>query len=46
MPGWDGFPVADTLREHFGVDVLVDNDVNVMALGEAYRHDDDGQLSS
>jgi predicted NBD/HSP70 family sugar kinase len=35
MPGWDGFPVADTLRDHFGVDALVDNDVNVMALGEA-----------
>jgi predicted NBD/HSP70 family sugar kinase len=37
MPGWDGFPVAETLRTHFGVDALVDNDVNVMALGEARR---------
>ena len=35
MPGWDGFPVAETLRAHFGVDVLVDGDANVMALGEA-----------
>ena len=35
MPGWDAFPVADTLRAHFGAPVLVDNDVNVMALGEA-----------
>ncbi|MER7717641.1 ROK family protein [Streptomyces flaveolus] len=35
MPGWDGFPVGDTLRERFGCPVLVDNDVNLMALGEA-----------
>ncbi len=34
MPGWDGFPVADWLEEHFSCPVLVDNDVNVMALGE------------
>jgi predicted NBD/HSP70 family sugar kinase len=44
MPGWDGFPVADTLREHFGADVLVDNDVNVMALGEGRQHGPDEQL--
>jgi predicted NBD/HSP70 family sugar kinase len=44
MPGWDGFPVADTLRAHFGVETLVDNDVNVMALGEAHHHGDDEQL--
>jgi predicted NBD/HSP70 family sugar kinase len=34
MPGWDDFPVAETLSARFGADVLVDNDVNVMALGE------------
>jgi glucokinase len=34
MPGWDRFDVAGTLGEHFGVPVLVDNDVNIMALGE------------
>ncbi|GAA5087248.1 putative NBD/HSP70 family sugar kinase [Thermocatellispora tengchongensis] len=34
MPGWDGFPVADRLRSRIGVPVLVDNDVNIMALGE------------
>lgn len=39
MPGWDGYPVAQRLDEHFGVNVLVDNDVNVMALGEARQHD-------
>jgi predicted NBD/HSP70 family sugar kinase len=34
MPGWDRYDVAGTLGEHFGVPVLVDNDVNIMALGE------------
>ena len=44
MPGWHGFPVAERLREHFAVDVLVDNDVNVMALGESRQHDPDDQI--
>lgn len=34
MPGWDGYPVRERLTERFGVPVWVDNDVNVMALGE------------
>ena len=34
MPGWDGYPVADVLGERYGVPILVDNDVNIMALGE------------
>jgi len=34
MPGWDGHPVADRLRARYGAPVLVDNDVNIMALGE------------
>ena len=34
MPGWDGYGVASRLREKFGVRVLVDNDVNVMGVGE------------
>jgi predicted NBD/HSP70 family sugar kinase len=34
MPGWDGYPVADQLSHQFGVLALVDNDVNIMALGE------------
>jgi predicted NBD/HSP70 family sugar kinase len=34
MPGWDGYPVADRLRERYEAPVLVDNDVNIMALGE------------
>ncbi len=42
MPGWDGYPIRDRLREALaaraGTDpalpVLVDNDANLMALGE------------
>lgn len=35
MPGWHGVPVAPFFADQFpGAPVLVDNDVNVMALGE------------
>ena len=34
MAGWHQFPVADHHRTAHGVPVLVDNDVNIMALGE------------
>jgi predicted NBD/HSP70 family sugar kinase len=34
MPGWDGFDVPAYVRQTFDVPVLVDNDVNLMALGE------------
>jgi glucokinase-like ROK family protein len=35
MPGWDGYPIRDFFRETFpNAVVIVDNDVNVMALGE------------
>jgi glucokinase-like ROK family protein len=37
MPGWDRFPVAAHLGERFGCPVFLDNDVNVMALGERDR---------
>jgi predicted NBD/HSP70 family sugar kinase len=37
MPGWDHFPVASNLAERFGCPVFLDNDVNVMALGERDR---------
>lgn len=36
MPGWDRYPVRDDLAGALGCPVVVDNDVNVMALGE--RH--------
>lgn len=35
MPGWDGYAVGAWLTERFGCPALVDNDVNLMALGEA-----------
>ncbi|MCL2515206.1 MAG: ROK family transcriptional regulator [Microbacteriaceae bacterium] len=34
MPGWNLFDVPAYLRRHFDVPVLVDNDVNILALGE------------
>jgi len=34
MPGWDGFPVREYFVERRGASVWVDNDVNIMALGE------------
>lgn len=34
MPGWDDYPIRDRFFERYGVPVLVDNDVNIMALGE------------
>jgi len=34
MPGWDRFDVPDYLSSSFDAPVLVDNDVNIMALGE------------
>ncbi|MFD4256248.1 ROK family protein [Streptomyces sp. NPDC058534] len=34
MPGWDGYDVPGRLAADFGVPVLVDNEVNLMALGE------------
>ncbi|HEY8545733.1 MAG TPA: ROK family protein, partial [Acidimicrobiales bacterium] len=34
MPGWDRYPVGERLAQRFGVPALVDNDVNIMAVGE------------
>lgn len=35
MRAWHDFPIAETLQNHLGVAVLVDNDANLMGLGEA-----------
>ena len=41
MPGWDGYDVPAHVTRIFDVPVLVDNDVNIMALGEhAVAHPD------
>jgi predicted NBD/HSP70 family sugar kinase len=34
MPGWNGFDVPRFVQRSYDVAVLVDNDVNIMALGE------------
>ena len=36
MPGWNQFPVRTVLSQHLGCPVLVDNDANIMALGEMH----------
>ena len=38
MPGWHDFDVPGYVRRAFDVPVLVDNDVNIMALGEQRTH--------
>jgi glucokinase-like ROK family protein len=38
MPGWDRYPIIQTVQQWFpSSNVVVDNDVNVMALGEFYQ---------
>lgn len=37
MPGWDCYPIIETVQQWFpSANVVVDNDVNVMALGELH----------
>ena len=38
MPGWDDFPIPEWFANRFSAPVLVDNDVNIMALGEHRTH--------
>ncbi|WP_228386579.1 ROK family transcriptional regulator [Ornithinicoccus halotolerans] len=38
MPGWDRYDVPGALQRTLPVPVLVDNDVNIMALGEQQVH--------
>jgi predicted NBD/HSP70 family sugar kinase len=38
MPAWDGFPIPERLGARYAAPVLVDNDVNMMALGEQHRN--------
>ncbi|WP_078900570.1 ROK family transcriptional regulator [Streptomyces sp. SBT349] len=37
MPGWHQYPIPRFFADRFGVNTLVDNDVNMMALGEQRR---------
>ena len=34
MPGWDGYPIREELATRYAAPVWVDNDVNLLALGE------------
>ena len=36
MPGWDGYPVRDAVARDLGCPVVLDNDVNVLAMGEQH----------
>ncbi len=38
MPGWDRYDVPAHVQRAFDVPVLIDNDVNIMALGEQHAH--------
>jgi predicted NBD/HSP70 family sugar kinase len=38
MPGWDGFDIPGWFAGRYAAPVLVDNDVNIMALGEHFTH--------
>jgi predicted NBD/HSP70 family sugar kinase len=37
MPGWDDYPVRDHLTSHYSVPVVIDNDANLLGLGEQRR---------
>src|SRR5215203_1425511 len=37
MPGWDGYRGVGRLADYCGAPTRVDNDVNIMALGEHYK---------
>ncbi|HEX7951053.1 MAG TPA: ROK family protein, partial [Candidatus Limnocylindrales bacterium] len=34
MPGWDGYPIRERFAQRYRAPVWVDNDVNILALGE------------
>ena len=40
---WDGFPLVATWREHLEAPFVVDNDVNLAALGHAWKGDANGR---
>lgn len=38
MPGWDDYPVRERLGQAFGAPAFVENDANIMALGEYHAN--------
>jgi glucokinase-like ROK family protein len=37
MPGWEGFSIREYLHEDYRSPIFIDNDVNLMAMGEMWR---------
>jgi glucokinase-like ROK family protein len=37
MPGWEGFSIGEYLHEDYAAPVFIDNDVNLLAMGELWR---------
>ena len=37
LPGFQDYPMAETIRKHFNIPVYADNDVNVACLAESYH---------
>jgi predicted NBD/HSP70 family sugar kinase len=46
MPGWNGVSVAELMRRDISVPVLVNNDANLMAVGELSGDDDAEQFAN
>ena len=44
MPGWDEYPVREEMADHYGLPTVVDNDANLMGLGEQRRVYPDAHL--
>jgi predicted NBD/HSP70 family sugar kinase len=44
MPGWDGVEIPRYFANTFSAPVLVDNDVNLMAIGECQARGSEGQV--
>lgn len=36
LPGFTGFPIRDTIQEHLGTPIILENDANAAALGEKW----------
>ncbi|MCU1292968.1 MAG: hypothetical protein JWP08_1818 [Bryobacterales bacterium] len=36
LPGFTGFPIRDTIQEHLGTTIILENDANAAALGEKW----------
>jgi len=46
MPGWDKYPLRERFQEKYNVPIWIDNEVNLMALGEVTINSDVNHLES